>query len=147
MVSWGSQRCVCGRSGWSSWFTLFLPSENCLYHSNTRAQDMQSSPYTPVNNWKVSVVDFFSLTRNLMLTCSLSQSDIFWPRIRTCLYLKMRPLVPSKAIELSLVTLWHVRTCSIAVCLSLTSHCWFLSYRVSLVFFCVGPCTFIFLAL
>jgi len=45
----------------------------------------------------------------------------------------MRPLVLSKAIELSLVTLWQVRTCSVAVCLSLPS--WFLSYRVSLVFF------------
>ena len=44
----------------------------------------------------------------------------------------MRPLVLSKAIELSLVTLGQVRTCSIAVCLSLPSHSWFPSYRASL---------------
>ena len=74
-----------------------------------------------------------------MLTHSLLKSDIFWPRIRTCLYLKMLPLVLSKAIELSLVTLWQVRTCSIAVCLSLPSHSWFPKFRVSLFFFCVGP--------
>ena len=41
----------------------------------------------------------------------------------------------SKAIELSLVTLWQVRTCSTAVCLSLASHSWFPSYGVSLIFF------------
>jgi hypothetical protein len=76
-----------------------------------------------------------------MLTlCALLQSDSFWLRIRTHLYLKMHPLVLSKAIELSLVTLWQVGTCSMAVCLSLPSHSWFLSYRVSLVFF-VGPRT------
>ena len=50
----------------------------------------------------------------------------------------MRPLVLSKAIGLSLVTLSQVRTCSIAVCLSLTSHSWFPSYRISL--FCVCVC-------
>ena len=61
--------------------------------------------------------------------------DIFWPRIRTRLYLKMRPLVLSKAMELSLVTLWQVRTWFVAVCLSLPSHSWFSSYRVSLFFF------------
>jgi len=53
----------------------------------------------------------------------------------------MRPLVMSKAMEQSLVTLWQVRTCPIAVCLSLPSHSWFLNCRVSLVYFCVGPCT------
>ena len=47
----------------------------------------------------------------------------------------MRPLVLSKVIKLSLVRLWQVRTCSVAVCLSLPSHSWFPSYRVSLVFF------------
>jgi len=73
--------------------------------------------------------------------CSLLQS-VFRPRIRTRLHLKMRPLVLSKAIELSLVTLWQVRTRSMAVCLSLPSHSWLPSYRVSLVFFCVGPCMF-----
>jgi hypothetical protein len=79
---------------------------------------------------------FFSLTRNLMLTSrSLLQSDIFWRRIRTHLYLKIRPLVLSKAIKLSLVRLWQVRTCSIVACLSLPSHSCFPSYRVSLVFF------------
>jgi hypothetical protein len=34
---------------------------------------------------------------------SLFQSDIFQPKMRTCLYLKMHPLVLSKVIELSLV--------------------------------------------
>jgi hypothetical protein len=67
---------------------------------------------------------------------SLLQSNIFRPRIRTRLYLKMRPLLLSKAIELSLVTLWQVRTYTIAVCLSLPSHSWFPSYRVSLFFLC-----------
>jgi hypothetical protein len=54
----------------------------------------------------------------------------------------MRPLVLSEAIELSLITLWQVRTCSIAICLSLPSHSWFPSYRASLVFFffCVCVC-------
>jgi len=70
-----------------------------------------------------------------MLTHSLLQSDIFRPRIRTRLRLKKRPLVLSKVIKLSLVRLWQVRTCSVAVCLSLPSHSWFPSYRVSLVFF------------
>jgi hypothetical protein len=71
-----------------------------------------------------------------MLTrCSLLQSDIFRPRIKTRLCLKMRPLVLNKAIMLSFVTLWQVRTCSIALCLSLPSHSLFPSYRVSLVFF------------
>jgi hypothetical protein len=66
--------------------------------------------------WKVSVTDFFSLTRNLMLTrCSLLQSDIFRPRVKTRLYLKMRQLVLSEAIELKLVTLRQDRSCSIAV--------------------------------
>jgi hypothetical protein len=50
----------------------------------------------------------------------------------------MHPLVLSKAIELSLVTLWQVKTCSITVCSSLPSHSWFLSYRVSLFFFFVS---------
>jgi hypothetical protein len=68
------------------------------------------------HNWKVSVADFFSLTRNLMLTrCSLLQSDILRPRVKTRLYLKMRQLVLSEAIELKLVTLWQDRSCSIAV--------------------------------
>jgi hypothetical protein len=41
-----------------------------------------------------------------MLTrCSLLQSDIFRPRVKTRLYLKMRQLVLSEAIELKLVTL------------------------------------------
>ena len=63
---------VRGRPGRSSSFTLSLPSENCLCNSNTRARDMQSSPQASVNNWNVSVWDFFSLTRNLLLTrCSL----------------------------------------------------------------------------
>ena len=79
-------------------------------------------------------MDFFSVTRNLMLTRSLLQSDIFQLRIRTRLYFKMRPLVLSKAIELSLVTLWRVRTCSIAIYLSLPSHSWFLGYRFLFVF-------------
>ena len=35
---------VRGRTGQSSYFTLSLPSENRLCHSNTRARDMQSSP-------------------------------------------------------------------------------------------------------
>ena len=61
----------------------------------------------------------------------------FPTRIITRLYLNMRPLALSKAIELSLVTLCQVRTYSIAVCLSLPSHSWFPSYRVSL-FFCVS---------
>jgi hypothetical protein len=87
------------------------------------------------HNWKPSIADFFSLTRNFMLTRSLLQSEIFRPRIKTPLCLKMHTLVMSKAIKLSLVTLWQVRTCSIAVCLSLPSQSWFLSYRVSLVFF------------
>ena len=78
-----------------------------------------------------------------MLThCSLLHCDIFRPRIRTRLYFVMCPLVLSKAIELSLVTtdhlvtLWQVRTCSIAVCLSLPSHSWFPSSRVRFFFFC-----------
>jgi len=50
-------------------------------------------------------MDFFSFTRNWLLTRSLLQSDIFRPRIRTRLYLKMRPLVLGKAVELSRVAL------------------------------------------
>jgi hypothetical protein len=111
-------------------------------HSNTRAWNMQSSPYSSVNNLKVSFTDFFSLTRNLTLTRRyLLQSNIFQLRIRTRLYLKMRPLVLSKVIKLSLVTLWQVRTYSVAVCLSLPSDSCFPSYTVSLIFFCVGPHT------
>jgi len=66
---------------------------------------------------------------------SLFQSDIFRP-IRTRLYFKMRPLVLSKGIELSLVTVWQAGTCSIAICLILSFHYSFQSYRVSLVFLC-----------
>ena len=120
-----------GRSYFSSF--LCLPKIGCAIQ--TREHETCNLHRKPVNNWKVSVADFFSLTSNLMLTRSLLQSDIFRPRIRTRLYLKMRPLVLSKAIELNLVTLWQVRTCSIAVCLSLLSHSWFPNYRVSLIFF------------
>ena len=63
------------------------------------------------------------------------QSDIFRLRMRKPLYLKMCPLVLTKVIKLILVTLRQVRTCSIAVCLSLPSHSWFPSYWVSLIFF------------
>jgi len=38
-----------GRPGRSSFFTLSLPSENCLCYSNTRARDMQSSRQVSVN--------------------------------------------------------------------------------------------------
>ena len=72
----------------------------------------------------------------MLIRCSRLQSDIFRPKIRTRLYLKMRPLVLSKAMELGLVTLWQFRTRSIAVCLSLPSHSWLPSCRVSLVFLC-----------
>jgi len=75
------------------------------------------------HNWNVSVADFFSLTRNLLLTrCSPLQSNILRPWKETRLCLKMRPLVLPKAIKLSFVTLWLIRTCSIADCLSLPSH-------------------------
>ena len=108
---------------------LCLPKISCAIQ--TRVHETCSLHRKPQ-----SIIEKFSVTRNLMLTpCSLLQSDIFRPRIRTRLYLKMRPLVLSKAIELSLVTLWQVKTCSIAVCLSLPSHSWFPSYRISLVFF------------
>jgi hypothetical protein len=75
-----------------------------------------------------------------MLTSSLLQSDIFRPRLRTRLYLKMRPPVLSKAILLSLGTLWQVRKCSVAICLILPSPSCFLSYSVSLSF-CVCQTT------
>ena len=39
-----------GRPMQSSSFTLSLPSENRLCHSNTPARDMQSSPLASVNN-------------------------------------------------------------------------------------------------
>jgi hypothetical protein len=91
----------------------------------------------------LAYADFFSFTRNLMLTrCSLLHSNIFRPRVRTRLYLNTRPLVLSKAMELSLVSRWQVRTCSITISLSLPSHSRFPSYKVSLVFFfffCAGP--------
>jgi hypothetical protein len=82
---------------------------------------------SPSQYWKASVARISSV--------SLLQSDIFRPRARTRLFLEMCPLVLSKAIELSLVRLWQVRTYSITVCLSLPSHSWFPSYSVSLVFF------------
>jgi hypothetical protein len=97
-----------------------------------------SSPQASVNNWKVSIADFFSFTRNLMLTrCSLLHANIFRPRVRKCLYLNTRPLVLSKAMELSVVSWWQVRTCSITISLTLPSHSRFPSYRVSLVFLCL----------
>ena len=80
-----------------------------------------------------SIIEKFPLR---ISSVSLLQSDIFRPRIRTRLYFKMCPLVLRTVIELSLVTLWQVRICSIVIYLSLPSHSWFLSYRVSLVFLC-----------
>jgi hypothetical protein len=95
-----------------------------------------SGSYVNTQIWNVSVSDFFSFIRNLMLNhCSLLQSSIFRSRIKTRLCLKFRPFVRSKVIKLSLVTLWQVRTCSITACLSIPSHSWFPSYRVSLVIF------------
>jgi len=55
----------------------------------------------------------------------------------------MRPLVLIKRMELSLLTLWQVRICSIASCLSFPSHSCFSSYRVSLFYVCVCVCVFV----
>jgi hypothetical protein len=72
-----------------------------------------------------------------MLTrCSLLHSCTL--RVRKHLYLNTCPLVLSKAMELSTVSWWQVRTCSITISLSLPSHSRFPSYRVSLVFFFVS---------
>jgi hypothetical protein len=70
-----------------------------------------------------------------MLTCSLLRSDIFHPRLWAPLHLKMRPLVLSKAIKLSFVTLFQPRTWSITTCLLIASPSSFPSYSVSLVFY------------
>jgi hypothetical protein len=51
----------------SLWSCLCLPKTVCTIQR--RARSMQSSLQPAVNNWKISVVNLFNLTRNMMLSC------------------------------------------------------------------------------
>ncbi len=139
MRSWTAVR---GRSGPSSTFTLSLPSEIRLCHSNTRARDVQSSPQASVNNWEVSVADFFSFTRNFVLTrCFTFAVRHFPTEDKNTSVFQLRTHVLSKAIELSLVILRQLRTCSTAVCWSLPHP--LDSWAIGLVFFgCRTTCIY-----